>query len=229
MSTKRNKKERAIFPINEYIEKIKNFFENYNKQINIISSVILVIIAAFVVYFMWYQPKQENKAEIAIYKAEQYFAQDSFALALNGDGMYDGILDIINNYHFTKTANRAKYIAGICYLRIGNYDNAIKYLKKFKGKDKLVAIQALASIGDAYIEKNDFKNALVYYKKAVNKNTNDLLTSLYLLRIGMICEMEDNWKDALKYYERIQKEYPTSDQAGDIEKRIAFVKSKLEK
>ena len=224
-----NKKEKVIFHINEYIHKIEKFFDTYKKQFNIISSIVLVIIAALVVYFVWYQPRQEERAEVAIYKAEQYFAQDSFALALTGDGMHDGILVVIRNYSFTKTANRAKYIAGICYLRIGDYDNAIKYLKKFKGKDKLVAVQALASIGDAYMEKNDFKNALSYYKKAVNKNPNDLLTPLYLLRTGMICEMENNWKDALKYYERIQKEYPMSEQAGDIEKRIEFVKTKLGK
>ena len=229
MSIHKKKKEGTLIPVDTFIEKIEKFFETYNKQFNIIGGAVVVVVAAIVAYSMWYLPKQQTKAELAIYKAEQYFAQDSFALALNGDGMYDGLLRVIDSYGMTKTGNRAKFLAGVCYLKTGDYDLAIKYFKKFKGKDKLVSVQALASIGDAYIEKNDLKNGLNYYKKAVKKNPNEIITPIYLQRAGMICEMDDNWKDALSFYERIQKEYPTSQEAQSIEKRIEFVKVKLEK
>jgi len=228
MSNKK-KKEEAIIPVDTFIQKVENFFEVYKKQFNIITSVVLVVVAAIIVFFTWYMPKQQDKAELAIYKAEQYFAQDSFALALNGNGMYDGLLTVIDKYGITKTGNRAKFLAGICYLKTGKYDDAIKYLKKFRGKDKLVAVQALASIGDAYVEKNDFKNGLAYYKKAVDKNPNEIITPIYLLRAAMICEMDNKWEDALTFYERVQKEYPTSNEAQDIEKRIEFVKAKMGK
>lgn len=226
MSKTKKKKEEAIIPVDTFVGKIERFFETYKKQFNIITSVVLVVVAAIIVYVMWYAPKQEAKAEVAIFKAEQYFALDSFALALNGDGMNQGLLSVIDDYGMTKTANRAKYLVGISYLKTGDFDNAIKYLKKFKSKDKLVSVQALASIGDAYIEKNDYKNGLAYYKKVVEKNPNELITPIYLMRAGMICELENNWKDALTFYERIQKEYTTSNEASDIEKRIEFVKAK---
>ncbi len=225
MSNKK-KKEEAIIPVDTFVERVEKFFENYKKQFNIIAGVVLVVVAAVVLYFMWYMPKQQAKAEVAIYKAEQYFAQDSFALALNGDGMYQGLLDVINDYGMTNTGKRAKFLAGISYLKTGDYDNAIKYLKKFRSKDKLVSVQALGSIGDAYVEKNDYKNGLAYYKKAIKKNPNELITPIYLMRAAMLCELDDKWEDALTYYERIQKEYPTSNEANDIEKRIEFVKAK---
>jgi hypothetical protein len=49
--------------------------------------------------------------------AQQQFEKDSFQLALtNPGGGYSGFLDIIDSYSGTKTANLAKYYAGICYL-----------------------------------------------------------------------------------------------------------------
>ena len=221
-----NKKERTIIQVDTLIERIEKFYETYKKQINIISTVALVIIAAIVLFFVWYMPKQQLKAEVAIYKAEQYFAADSLTLALNGDGMYEGLLDVIDNYGLTKTAKRARFMAGISYLKIGDFDNAIRYLKKVRSKDKFISVQSLASIGDAYVEKNDFKNGLKYYKKAIKKNHNELITPIYILRAAQLCEMDNQWEEAASLYERIQKEYPNSNEAADIEKRLEYVKAK---
>ena len=209
---------------------LKRVIDYYNEKQSVANGVaigVLVVIAAVTAYVKWYLPSQAEKAELAIYKAERYFAMDSLQLALDGDGSYDGVLTVIDNYGATKTGNRAKYIAGICYLRLGDYDEAIRYLKKFKSRDLLVSVQALASIGDAYMEKNDLDNAVKYYKKAISKNPNDLITPVYLLRLGTLCEMQDEWTDAVSYYERLQKEHPQSYEAMEIEKRIAFAKAKL--
>jgi tetratricopeptide (TPR) repeat protein len=170
---------------------------------------------------------KQKEAELAIFKAERYFGMDSLQLALNGDGAYSGLLDIINEYGNTKAGNRAKYMVGICYLKSGKYDDAIKYLKKFRSRDKLVSVQALGSIGDAYLEKNDMENAMKYYKKAISKNPNELITPVYLQRLGGLCEMQGDWKNALSYYETLQQNYMQSYEAADIEKRIAFVQAKV--
>jgi len=95
-----------------------------------------------------------------------------------------------------------------------------------RSKDKLISVQTLASIGDAYVEKNDFANGLKYYKKAIDKNPNVLITPIYLLRAGQLCELDNNWKEAGVFYEKIQKEFPTSNEGGDIEKRLEYVKAK---
>jgi len=209
-----------------WIQRITDFYNEKQKIVNgaIIGGLVVVIV--ILAYTLYYLPSQQEKAEVAIYRAEHYFAIDSLRLALDGDGSYDGVLTIIDNYGSTKTGNRAKYIAGICYLKLGEYDEAIKYLKKFKSRDMLVSVQALASIGDAYMEKNDLDNAEKYYKKAVSKNANDLITPVYLLRLGMLCEMQGKWKDAVFYYEKLQKEHPQSYEAMDIEKRIEYAKAK---
>ena len=122
-----------------------------------------------------------------------------------------------------------KYEIGICYLQLGEYENAIKYLKKFKGKDMLVSVQALGSIGDAYMELNNMDKALSYYKKAIKLHPNELLTPRYLYRAAFVCEMQSQWKAAAQYYETLQHSYPNSLEANDVEKRIAYVKAKQDK
>ena len=229
MSTDHKKKEQTIFALDVYLKKVTDFYEEKKKVINVSSSVFLVVLALILAYFLYYVPKKQGEAEIAIFKAERYFGMDSLQLALNGDGVYDGLLTVIDEYGNTKSGNRAKYMAGICYLKSGQYDEAIKYLKKFKSKDKLVSVQALGSIGDAYLEKNDIDNAMKYYKKAVSKNRNELITPVYLQRLGWLCEMQGEWSNALSYYETLQQEYTQSPEAMDVEKRIAFVNTKMGK
>ncbi len=69
-------------------------------------------------------PKEEE-AQKAMWKAEQYFRQDSLQLALNGDKFNRGFIYVINNYGSTKTGNLAKYYAGLCYLRTSNFNKAV--------------------------------------------------------------------------------------------------------
>ena len=85
---------------------------------------------------MIFQPKEVD-AQSQIFRAEQYFEKDSFKLAFEGDGDALGFNDIIDEYGVTETANLAHYYAGICYLRLGEYENAIDDLKSFDSNDRL--------------------------------------------------------------------------------------------
>jgi tetratricopeptide (TPR) repeat protein len=231
MATEHKKKEEAMIPLDAYIKKVTDFYEEKKKVINIASSVFLVVLALVLAYFMYYMPKKQQAAEVAIFKAERYFGMDSLQLALDGDGVYSGLLAVIDEYGSTKTGNRAKYIVGLCYLKLGQYDEAIRYLKKFKPQrgEKLVCVQALGAIGDVYMGKNDMDNALKYYKKAVSKNPNELVTPVFLWKLGMLYDMQGNWKEALACFETLQKEYMQSYEAMDAEKRIAYLKEKIGK
>ena len=96
----------------------------------------------------------------------------------------------------------------------------------FKGKDKLVSVNALGAIADAYVEKSDWNKAYSYYQKAVKKNPNELLTPLYLYRAGLVCEKMEKWSEAVKCYTSLKQDYPASYEASDIDKRIEFAKAK---
>ena len=236
MSTEHKKKEETIISVDQYIRRITEFYEERKKVINITASVCVVVVALALTYFLYYIPKQQREAEKAIFKAERYFGMDSVQLALKGDGIHSGLLSVIDEFGNTKAGNRAKYMAGICYSKLGQYDDAIRYLKKFKSKDKLVSVQALGSIGDAYMENKDMENAVKYYKKAVSKNPNELITPIYLQRLARVYEMQGNWTEALACLETLQQEYAHLQQgyqplpeSMDVEKHISFVKGKIGK
>ena len=229
MSTvNKDKKEKKdnLMQVDSWFTKLEQWYETNRKKISVVSTVVLVVILLCIYLGVFWMPKRQQKAELDIFKAEQYFAQDSLQQALNGDGVYDGLLTVASRYRCTKTANRARYEIGICYLQMGDFEQAIKYLKKFKGKDKLVSVQALGSIGDAYMELNNLDKALTYYKKAAKKNPNDLLTPRYLYRAGLVCEKKGDWKAAAKLYEEMRHAYPNAMETMDIEKRIAYVNAK---
>ncbi len=159
--------------------------------------------------------------------AENILEKDSFELAINGDGNYDGFLDIIDNYGVTKSANRAKYYTGISYLHLGQYEDAIDYLKSFKTEDLLLAPVAEGAQGDALVELGETDAALKQYKKAYSISDNELTTPIYMMKAAGLLETMDELEEALSLYEKIKENYPTSAEGTNVDKYIARIKVKL--
>jgi tetratricopeptide (TPR) repeat protein len=109
---------------------------------------------------------------------------------------------------------------------MGKYSEAIEYLEKFDSKDQILSNIALGSIGDCYSELNENDKAIKYYKKAANNVKNDFTSPIYLMRAAILLEGKGEFKDALKVYERIQKEFNRSSEGQQIDKYITRVKVK---
>jgi len=162
-----------------------------------------------------------------MFYAQHYFEQDSFRLALEGDGANYGFLDIIDEYGMTKSGNLARLYTGICYYKMGQYEDAIEYLKKFDSNDVLYATMALGAIGDSYVELDDLEEAASFYVKASQRKKNEITTPVYAKKAGLVYEELKEFRKALECYETIQQEYPQSDEGRDIEQLIAAVKMKI--
>jgi tetratricopeptide (TPR) repeat protein len=171
-----------------------------------------------------YLNKRSSDAQSQMFQAERYFEIDSVSLALNGDGNYLGFLDISQSYKMTKAANLAKYYAGICYLKLGEYEDAIEYLESFKKRDNVLAATATGAIGDAYVELGDMAKGVAYYAEAANFSSNEFLTPVFLMKEGQVHESLGDYGKALEAYQRIMDEYPTSTEGTTVEKHIARVK-----
>lgn len=217
----KNEGDERLESIETTLSKTELFIANNQKTIMIVLAVLIVAVLAFFGVKKYYLEPREKDAQAAIYHAEQYFENDNFATALNGDGNYLGFVDVINDFGGTKTANLAKYYAGICCLNTGDFNQAVSYLKDFKGKDVLVSSLALGALADAYMELDDVAEAAATYVKAANKSENTLTSPMYLLRAGMAYEMIGDYQKALNAYNEIKKEYPTSNEGFSIEKNIA--------
>jgi len=186
-----------------------------------------LVIVASIVGIIWlgtiYLKKRSSEAQSQMFQAERYFEQDSAALALNGDGNYLGFLDIAKSYKMTKAANLAKYYSGICYLKLGEYENAIEMLNGFSKKDKVLGATATGAIGDAWVELGDKLKGAKYYTEAADLGANAFLTPIFLMKAGQVYESEKDYVKALEMYNRILDEYPTSTEGTTIEKHIARV------
>ncbi len=215
--------------INETLSKAEQYIERNQKILIIVAASILIAIAGVFAYFNYYLKPLEAEAQEQIWGAQQYFEADSFKLALNGDGNQAGFLDIIDDYSSTKVGNLAYYYAGISYLYLGQYDEAIKHLKEFSSDDKLISAVAIGATGDAYMEKGQTDEAISFYLKAAESNENDFTTPVYLHKAGIAYEILGKNKEALELFEQIKADYKKSQEARDIDKYITRAKLNLKK
>src|SRR4051812_13989282 len=188
---------------------------------------VIVIVAAVVIFGGWFaynswiiQPK-EDQAEKAIYKAQQYFAEDSSYKVLNGDGVNKGVLSVISNYDGTKTAKLAKYYAGVSYLKLGKFNEAVSYLKDFTTDSKPVQMKAYGCLGDAYSELNKKSEAIDSYKKAASTFEADEINSAeYLFRPALLSEVSGNNKEALDMNNQLKDKFPATARGSQADKYI---------
>lgn len=200
-----------------------NFLLKYNKLITYISVSIILILGAFFLYKKWIVEPKENKAAEAIAKAEEYFRQDSLKLSLEGRaGEFIGFKDMIKKYSGTQAGNTAKLYAGICYLQLGDFNNAIKHLEDFETNAQQVQALAYAKLADAYSEVNKKDKAVEFYKKAANHFEKDEYNSSeYLFRAAQLLETIGKDKDAIELYQEIKTKYPKTEKGFQVDKYLA--------
>jgi len=209
------------------LTKSEQFIEDNQNTLTWIALGVLVVVLGYMGLHKFVIEPRESDAQNNMFIAEQYFQKDSFNLALNGDGNYFGFIDIMSDYKMTKQANLAKYYAGICYLHLGEYDEAISYLNKFKSDDLMISSIATGAIGDAYSELGEYSKAISNYEKAAENNSNSFSSPIFLSKAAQLCEEEGNFKKALVLYEKIKADYPKSQEGRNIEKLIARAKMNL--
>lgn len=208
--------------VEETLSRTEHYLEENYKSLLIILGVVVVIVGLFYMGRM-YIGKKNSEAQSQMFQAEKWLEMDSLKLALNGDGNYLGFLDIAKNYKLTKAGNLAKFSAGICYLHLGQYQDAIDFLTRYKKQDKVIGSLATGAIGDAYVELGDMGKGITKYIEAADYAKNSFNTPIFLLKAGQIYELQQKYTDALKLYRRIKDEYPESTEGITIDKNISRV------
>jgi tetratricopeptide (TPR) repeat protein len=215
--------QQGLKNVEETLTRTEQFLEENYRPL-LIGLVIVVVLVGLFWLGKIYLGKRNVEAQAQIYQAQKYLEIDSINLALNGDGNYLGFLDIAKDYKFTNTGNLARYGAGICYLHLGNYEEAIDFLNKYSKKDKVIGSIAIGATGDAYVELGDIEKGISKYLEAARFAENSFNTPLFLMKAAELYEMTGKYSDALKIYQQIKDEYPESTEGSTIEKYIARVK-----
>lgn len=191
------------------VDKTGTFFKNKrNQNVAVGIGVAIALVIAGVFGYTYYMDSQNAAAQDEMFQAVFYFEADSLNLALNGDGNNYGLLEIIDEYGGTEAANLAHYYAGIAYLRQGEFNEAIDHLGSFSASDMLVQARAYSLMGDAYMELENYQEAVSYYNRAADYKPNRFFTPQYLVKAALAYEEMGNYEQAISSYDRIIEEFP---------------------
>ena len=207
---------------NDSLADMQDFWERNNKSILVVLGAIIILGGGYFGYKYLFRLPEEKKAVEAIAKAQEYFASDSLQLALNGDGRNAGFLKVISKYGGTPSGNLAKLYAGEIYLQLGDYNNALKYLKDFDANGS-VQTQALVYglMGDACSELKKNEEALENYKKAGTIfEQNQALSSEYLFRAASLYEVMGKNKEAIELFQQLKDKFPRTERGFTAEKYL---------
>ncbi len=210
----------------EAVSKTEKFFEENGKKVVIALVALLLLVAGGYAYKYLVMDKNEIAAAELIVAAQDNFAGETpnYDLALNGDEAGAGFLAVAEQYGSTKAGNIAKHYAGICYLHLGDLENAAKYLAKYKAVRGLAAevvnAQNLGLQGDVAVEQGNYEKAAKFFAKAVKASDNNYTAPLYLYKQGLALAAAGKAEAAKACYKTITEKYPNSSEARDAEKLL---------
>ena len=207
----------------------------YNKHQQIIYGVLIaLLVVAFGIVAasrFYFQPRNQ-KAATLILAPIQYYSQavnsgdtTAFNLALEGDEENEGFLTLISSYKMTKIANTSNYYAGLCYLGMGQKEEALEHFLKFKKKEDVFWYACQMAIADIYDEQGDDAKAIKYYKNAINGNE-PFYTPPALFKLGQMYEKAENWKEAYNAYTKIEKDFNKEYQSMGVDRFLERAKIK---
>ena len=219
--------------LDDSASKTETFVNQYQ---NYIIGAILSVLVLFSAYYAYdkliIQPKTVE-SNLEIFTAQKYFDlavksdedKDSlFNLALNGaEGKY-GFLDIIENYSGTDASNISYYSAGMAYYNLKKYDLAIEFLENFSSDDQILQSLSYSTIGDAFVQLNQFDDGLNYYETALSYSENSFIKPVILQKAGDLAKELGKLNAAKKYYQEIKDDFPKSNEASLIDIKLEQVK-----
>jgi tetratricopeptide (TPR) repeat protein len=216
--------------LDETASKTEDFVARNQKIIIGIVGAVALFTVGYLVYQKFIAEPKQLEAANEMFVAQQNFqsaidgvkSDSLFKLSLNGSEGKFGFLKIADEYSGTDAGNLANYYAGIAYLNIGKYTEAIDYLNKFNSDDIVLSALAKGAIGDAYAQKNQLKEALDSYKKAVEANKNDFTTPRFMLKAGKTALALGDKEAALKFFTDIKEDFDTAPEAASVDALIGL-------
>jgi len=202
--------------------KAQEFFDN-KKNRNLvfgIGGVLAAVVAAFLIY-KFYITNKNQEAQEEMFQAVYYFEADSLGKALNGDGINYGFLDIVDDYAGTEAANLSSFYAGATYMKMGDYNSAIRYLSDFGSSDFVIQARAYSLVGDANMELGNYSEAISFYKKAADYKSNEFFSPVYLQKLAIAYESNGDFSAAADAYDKIITDFANSSMLQEAKKQKA--------
>lgn len=211
-------------PAEETLNKSEAFFLKYKNAIIGAVVALIVIVAGCILYNNYVAGPQAEKDNTALAKGQEYFAQERFDVALNGDSLgYAGFAKLAADLG-GDAGNLANLYAGLSCAQLDKWEDAAKYIEKFSTKgDQMISPAALGALGNVYAHLNQLDKAVSTLKNAAEKADNNSLSPTFLIQAGEILESQGKKAEALKLYKTIKEKYFNSMQYQTIDQYIERV------
>lgn len=221
------KKERELHEekewdkVDEAVFASGSFLYKYQKQILIAVAAIVVVVGGYLAYKQFVVAPKNAEAQIAMFRGQDYFQAGMDSLALNGDGNgYIGFIGIIDEYGSTPAGDLAKAYAGLSYARLGQYDNALTYLNKFKGGDVMVTPAIKSAIGDCLVNTGKVEEAASHFEKAAKEADDALLSPIFYKKAALVYRDLKKQDKVIELFTKIKNDYMSSPESMDAQKYI---------
>ncbi len=209
-------------------DRVEDFYlSNRNIVLGVVGGIVLLIAGFF--GYRYYQSTRNEEGQNKLFPSVYQYEADSIQIALKGRASQPGLIAVADEFGGTDAGNIAHFIAGAAFLKDGKYDQAIEHLKAFSASDLMVQARAYALIGDAYMEKKDFAEAVSYYSKAADYKANKYFTPTYLLKLALAHEQAKENDKALDTYNDILDKYADSAEAPNAKKYKSMLEAMADK
>lgn len=210
----------------DLLTRIQSWYQK-NEKMLVYAVVGLVVVVGGYYAYQYYQDGRNDEAKEELYVIEEAFKNDSLDIILKGKNGGMSAIDIADEYGATKSGNLAKFYAGYAFMKKGDFETAIEYLKSFDAHgDPLVGPNRLGMIGDCYAAKKEYKEAANYFEEAGKENVNDLTTPHWMFKAGAAYEQLNDFSSAVDAYEYIIDNCPKVVGQTQAEKYLAYAKAR---
>lgn len=208
--------------IDSAVVESENFILKYQKQLLIAVGLFVLLACGYIAYKQFYIKPKNQEAELAIFTGEKYFRmgnKDSVAIYGDGNG-YIGFESIIEEYGSTKTGKLARLYAGICYGRMGKYEQALTYLNDFSSDDQILSHLVYGTIGDCLSNTGKMDEAAANYVKAAKAVDNESQSPVLYKKAGLVYKSLGQYDKVIEVFSIIKNQYSRSPLAAEAEKYI---------
>ncbi len=196
------------------------FYEEHRRVAYGIGIALLLLVLAIPGY-IYYHQQQEQAANQQLGQILPVYEQGNYQQALEGTGNQAGLLAIADDYGNTDAGNLATFYAANALYQRGEYDRALNYFQRFEKEENFIGASAYAAQAAIYENRGNFERAAELYEQAASQYQNNLTAPRFLLSAGQAYEEAGQYEAAMNAYQRIQEEYPDSDQADSAERYMA--------
>lgn len=204
--------------LGEVYSRTELFIERNKKALTIGAVGIVAVVAGVLGYRNLYAEPRAKEASEQMWKAEYYFEIDSLDKALNGDDQWPGFATIADEYSGTPSGELAHMYLASIYMQKGEFEQALTHYKEASPGDDVLRVMATGNQGDALVELGRSEEAVKQFEKAATMVTNDFTTPLFLMKAGVLHQQAGNWDKAQRAFERIVKDFPSSNEASQARK-----------